>query len=73
MLEYPLFYASGKNQWAVKDLKDEKKNISCILKGIVDYIPEPKVKQEKKFSMLVTQTHPNAYFGKMMLGRINSG
>lgn len=23
--------------------------------------------------MLVTQTHPNAYFGKMMLGRINSG
>ena len=23
--------------------------------------------------MLVTQTHPNPYFGKMMLGRINSG
>jgi len=23
--------------------------------------------------MLVTQTHPNSYFGKMMLGRINSG
>jgi predicted membrane GTPase involved in stress response len=23
--------------------------------------------------MLVTQTHPNNYFGKMMLGRINSG
>jgi GTP-binding protein len=23
--------------------------------------------------MLVTQTHPNSFFGKMMLGRINSG
>lgn len=73
LLEYPLFYASGKNQWAVKDLNDEKKSIECILKGIVDNVPEPKVRPEKKFSMLVTQTHPNSYFGKMMLGRINSG
>lgn len=23
--------------------------------------------------MLVSQTHPNHFFGKMMLGRINSG
>ena len=73
LLDYPLFYASGKNQWAVKDLKDEKKNIECILKGIIDNIPQPKVRSEKQFSMLVTQTHPNSYFGKMMLGRINSG
>lgn len=27
----------------------------------------------KQFSMLVTQTEPNSYFGKMILGRINSG
>lgn len=43
------------------------------MKGIIDNIPQPKVRNEKQFSMLVTQTHPNSYFGKMMLGRINSG
>jgi GTP-binding protein len=35
--------------------------------------PSPKLEMRKKFSMLVTQTHPNPYFGKMMLGKINSG
>jgi predicted membrane GTPase involved in stress response len=28
---------------------------------------------EKAFSMLVTQTQPNSFFGRMILGRVNSG
>lgn len=73
LLDYPTFFASGKNGWAVENMNDEKKDIECILKGIIKHVPPPKVNENKKFSMLVTQTHPNAYFGKMMLGRINSG
>lgn len=34
-LDYPLYFASGKNGWAVEDMKHERKNIECILKGIV--------------------------------------
>lgn len=73
LLNYPIFYASGKNGWAVKDLDDEKNGVDCVLQSIIDEIPPPKVADLKHFSMLVTQTEPNSYFGKMILGRINSG
>jgi GTP-binding protein len=36
-------------------------------------VPPPKINPEKSFSMLVTQTQPNSFYGKMLLGRINSG
>jgi GTP-binding protein len=72
-MEYPVFYASGKNGWAVENLTDPKNNIECILKGIINHVPQPKINPEKSFSMLVTQTQPNSFFGKMVLGRINSG
>lgn len=69
-----MFYASGKNGWAVKNLDDDKKGVDCILQSIIDYIPAPKVNDNiKHFSMLVSQTEPNPYYGKMILGRINSG
>jgi predicted membrane GTPase involved in stress response len=64
-------------------LKDEKKDMNCILEGIIEHIPykiftkfnkrHPKVEIDKPFSMLVSQTESNLYFGKMMIGRIHSG
>jgi GTP-binding protein len=41
-LEYPIYYASAKNGWAVDDIKDinkENKDMKCILDGIIQYIP----------------------------------
>jgi GTP-binding protein len=72
-LDYPLYYSSGRNGWAVEHLNDEKKSIECILKGIVKHVPQPKISSEKAFSMLVTQTQPNTYHGKLVLGKISSG
>jgi GTP-binding protein len=42
-LDYPIYYCSGKNGWAVENLKDQKKNIECILKGIIKHVPQPKI------------------------------
>lgn len=39
ILEYPVFYASSKNGWAIKDMLEEKKDMNCILEGIVKHIP----------------------------------
>ena len=41
-LDYPIYYASAKNGWAVKDIKDiknDKKDMKCILDGIIENIP----------------------------------
>ena len=72
-LDYPIYYSSGRNGWAVEDLDHERKDIECILRGIVEKVPQPKISNEKSFSMLITQTQPNTFHGKLVLGKINSG
>jgi GTP-binding protein len=42
-LDYPIFYSSGKNGWAVENMSDERKDIECILKGIIKHVPQPKI------------------------------
>lgn len=39
ILDYPVFYASAKNGWAVNDMNDEKVDMKCILEGIIKQIP----------------------------------
>jgi GTP-binding protein len=39
ILDYPIFYASAKNGWAISDLNDEKKDMACILDSIIKSIP----------------------------------
>ena len=68
MLEYPIFYASGRNGWAIKNLEDDKKDISCVLEAIIEHIPPPKVDIQSNFTMLVSQIESNQYFGKMLIG-----
>ena len=38
-LDYPVYYASAKNGWAVQDMSEEKLNMSCILEGIIKHVP----------------------------------
>lgn len=73
LLEYPVFYASGRDGWAVKNMNDEKKDMSCFLDSVVNYIPPPKVDVSSSYAMLVSQTESHSYFGKLLIGRINSG
>jgi GTP-binding protein len=68
LLDYPIFYCSGKSGWAVKNLEDARNDVSCILDAVVDYIPPPKVDVTGGFSMLVSQTESHNYFGKLLIG-----
>eukprot|EP00331_Platyophrya_macrostoma_P003109 CAMPEP_0176412666 /NCGR_PEP_ID=MMETSP0127-20121128/4270_1 /TAXON_ID=938130 /ORGANISM="Platyophrya macrostoma, Strain WH" /LENGTH=642 /DNA_ID=CAMNT_0017792361 /DNA_START=66 /DNA_END=1994 /DNA_ORIENTATION=+ len=73
ILDYPVYYASARDAWAIKNLSDPKKDMSCILDGIIEHIPPPKVEDSTEFKMLVSQIESNTYFGKMLIGRIQSG
>lgn len=75
-LDFPVIYASAKNGWAVNsldDIKDENKNMSPILKTIVDKIPFPKCNPEKPFQMLASNLDYNPYVGRIVIGKIYSG
>jgi len=73
LLDYPIFHASARDAWASRGLGEEKKDITCIFESVVEHISPPKVDVGSQFTMLVSQTESNTYFGKMLIGRINSG
>ncbi len=79
-LDFHVLYASGRNGWAVKDLKDipnEKKDLSPLFELIVADVPRPKPVEkagdEYPFTMLVTTLEADNYLGRILTGRIETG
>lgn len=71
-LEFPVIYASGRNGWAVKNLKDERKDLVPLLEKIVKKIPPPKV-EEGTVQMQITSLDYNDYVGRIGIGRVFRG
>ena len=71
-LEFPVIYASGRNGWAVKQLKDERANLVPLLDTIVKKIPQPKV-EEGTIQMQITSLDYNDYVGRIGIGRVFRG
>lgn len=72
-LDFPLLYASGRQGWASKTMDGEQKDLAPLFDLICEYVPEPKVEENKPFSMLVTMIESNPYLGRVITGRITSG
>lgn len=72
-LDFPVLYASGRNGWAVKDLKDEKKDLTPLFELILSYVSEPVCEKDKPFSMLVTTLEGDKFLGRILTGKIFSG
>ncbi len=71
-IEFPVIYASGRNGWAVKNLKDERKDLIPLLETIIKKIPQPKV-EEGTLQMQVTSLDYNDYVGRIGIGRVFRG
>src|ERR1700749_4040252 len=76
-LDFHHLYASGRNGWAVNDLKDDRKDLSPLFERIVADIPTPKTAEksgdEYPFTMLVTTLEADPYLGRILTGRIETG
>ncbi|MEZ0259558.1 MAG: translational GTPase TypA [Alphaproteobacteria bacterium] len=72
-LDFPIMWASGRQGWAAATLTDERKDLSPLFDLIVDFVPPPKVEENKPFSMLVTLLENNPYLGRLLTGRILTG
>lgn len=71
-IEFPVVYASGRNGWAVKNLKDERKDLVPLLETIIKKIPEPKVEQGT-VQLQITSLDYNDYVGRIGIGRVFRG
>jgi GTP-binding protein len=71
-INFPVIYASGRNGWAVRDLKDERKDLVPLLETIVERIPAPK-QIEGSVQMQITSLDYNSYVGRIGIGRVYRG
>jgi GTP-binding protein len=72
-LDFPVLYASGRGGWAVRDLKEERKDITPLFETIVEYVKPPQVDADAPFSMLVTTREYDSYLGRVLTGLVHSG
>jgi GTP-binding protein len=72
-LDFPILYASGRDGWAVKNLEDEKKDLTPLLELIAVHINPPEASSDLPFKMLVTLLEYDQYLGRILTGKIISG
>lgn len=71
-LDFPYVFASGKDGWAINDLKDERKDLTPLIETIVEKIPAPVI-QEGPVQIQVTTLDYNDYVGRIGIGRVFRG
>ncbi|MDX2050332.1 MAG: translational GTPase TypA [Rickettsiaceae bacterium] len=72
-LDFPIIYASGRSGWAIKNLEDERVDLSVLFNLILEHVPAPNLSDSGEFSMLITTKEYNSYLGRILTGRIESG
>ncbi|NJD22945.1 MAG: translational GTPase TypA [Melioribacter sp.] len=71
-LDFPVIYASGREGWAVKNLKDPHTNINPLLDSIINDLPSPPV-LEGTTQIQVTTLDYSDYVGRIGIGRVFRG
>ena len=74
-LDFPHMYASGRNGWADNELDGPRKDLSALFDLIVNHVPKPRqiARQDEDFSMLATTLGSDAFVGRLLTGRVESG
>ncbi len=74
-LDFPHMYASGRSGWADHELDGPRKDLSALFNLIVNHVPAPKqlAKADEDFRMLATTLGADAFVGRTLTGRVESG
>lgn len=75
-LQYPVYYAIGREGKAWKELPEntsEHTDLTPIFDAIINDIPAPTVDTEKSLQLLVTSLQYDSFLGKYAIGRIARG
>lgn len=72
-IEFPVFYAIGKQGICKKELDEEGKDLSQLFDSIVEEIPAPSYKEDEPFQMLVSDLGYSDYLGRLAVGKVING
>ncbi len=74
-LDFPSLYASGRSGWADETLDGPRSNLDALFDLVVAHVPAPEqaTKTGEPFRMLATTLGGDAYLGRILTGRVESG
>jgi GTP-binding protein len=72
-LDSPFVYASARDGYAVREIDDERKDLSSLFDLIIDRVPPPPGNTEGCFQMLISTLDHSPYLGRMAVGRVERG
>ncbi len=72
-LDFPVIYASAKQGYAMRDIRDQSETMQPLFEAIVKEIPPPAISNEAFFQMIVSNLDYSDYLGRIAYGRIVSG
>ncbi len=72
-LDCPFIYASARDGYAVKDLNDEKKDMTALFETILEYIPAPEGDPDASTQVLISTIDYNEYVGRIGVGKVDNG
>ena len=72
-LDCPFIYASARDGYAVKDLNDEKKDMTALFETILEYIPAPEGDPDANTQVLISTIDYNEYVGRIGVGKVDNG
>ncbi|QHQ35588.1 translational GTPase TypA [Algicella marina] len=74
-LDFPVLYASGRSGWADEELDGPRKNLDALFDLVIRHVPEPRqvTAKDEPFSMLATTLGGDAFLGRILTGRVESG
>ena len=72
-LDCPFLYASAREGYALKDLGDEKKDMTALFETILEYIPAPEGDPDANTQVLISTIDYNEYVGRIGVGKVDNG
>ncbi|HEY3814383.1 MAG TPA: translational GTPase TypA [Caulobacteraceae bacterium] len=74
-LDFPHMYASGKQGWAVMDMKDEQKDLAPLFDKIVEHVPAPTAQSrvDEPPQLLAVLIESDPFLGRILTGRLEAG
>lgn len=71
--DFPIIYASAKQGYAVKNLEDDKKDLTPLFDEILSFVPEAKDYSDKPFRMQIANLWYDDYLGRLWIWRVYEG
>ena len=72
-LEFPLFYAVGREGIASESLEKRGKDLQPLFNAIVEEVPGPAYYEHEPFQMLVSDLSYSDYLGRLAVGKVING